>query len=168
MEFPDDDDSCTGRVSSLKNPNGRRVGSNPNPNPDHNPNPNPNEEEDEESDSDQERMENDVLDDVSFPDDNDEGDEEERNTISWGDVKKNQWFHVISTKDVTASYGPTKILTLRDREGKLYSTWSAKMINESIDDKMNRGGTLFIKSLGKKKTKSGKKKYYDIKYKLMQ
>ena len=107
--------------------------------------------------------------DVLFPDDNDEGDEEERSTvISWGEVKKNLWFHVISTKDVTASYGPTKILTLRDREGKLYSTWSAKMINESIDDKMNRGGTLFIKSLGKKKTKSGKKKYYDIKYKLMQ
>ena len=106
--------------------------------------------------------------DVLFPDDNDEGDEEERSTISWGDVKKNLWFHVISTKDVTTSYGPTKILTLRDREGELYSTWSTKMINESIDNKMKRGGTLFIKSLGKKKTKSGKKKYYDIKYKLMQ
>ena len=42
------------------------------------------------------------------------------------------------------------------------------MINESDDSKMKRVGTLYIKSLGKKKTKSGKKKYYDIKYKLMQ
>ena len=40
------------------------------------------------------------------------------------------------------------------------------MIYESIDIKMKRGGKLFIKSLGKKKTKYGKKKYYDIKYKL--
>ena len=107
--------------------------------------------------------------DVLFPDDNDEGDEEERSTvISWGGVKKNLWFRVISTKDVTTSYGATKILTLRDKEGELYSTWSTKMINESIDSKMKKGGTLFIKSLGKKKTKYSKKKYYDIKYKLMQ
>ena len=79
----------------------------------------------------------------------------------------NQWLHVISTKDVKTVYGLTKILTLRDREGTIVNSWSTKLINESIDAKMARGGTLFIQSLGKKKTKSGKKKSYDIKYKLM-
>lgn len=64
-------------------------------------------------------------------------------------------------------YGITKILTPRDREGKIFHAWSTKLINESIDAKMTKRGTLFIKSLGKKKTKSGKKKFYDIKYKSM-
>ena len=79
-----------------------------------------------------------------------------------------RWFNVISTKDVKTAFGPTKILTLRDRDGTLFNSWSTTLINQTIDTKMARGGTLFIKSLGKKKTKSGKKKFYDIKYKLMQ
>ncbi len=102
-----------------------------------------------------------------FPDDNDEGDEE-ASIKPWGEVAEHQWLHVVSTRNIMTMYGLTRVLTLRDRVGNLFDTWTTKLINESIDCKMARGGTLFIKSLGLKNTKSGKKKYYDIKYKLMQ
>ena len=46
-------------------------------------------------------------------------------------------------KRYQTQYGNTKLLTLRERGGKL--------INESIDEKIDRKRTRFIKSLGLKK-----------------
>lgn len=108
---------------------------------------------------------------VDFPDDNDAGDDEKA-VKNWGEVPKKKWFLVERVKDVKTTFGPTKKLTLKDRENVTIITWSTKMINETISDKMEEmgeGGSLFIKSIGKKRCEGAKKhlRYYQIKYKVV-
>ena len=90
---------------------------------------------------------------------------------SWGDLTERKWFLVVRMKDVTTGYGPTKVLTLRRNEQKEnFEVWSTKMINDSINEKWDEkgSGSLFVKSLGKKKSKSGSKKsYFMCKYKII-
>ena len=90
---------------------------------------------------------------------------------SWGDLTERKWFLVVRMKDVTTGYGPTKVLTLRRNGGQKenFEVWSTKMINDTINEKWDEkgSGSLFVKSLGKKKNKSGKKSYYMCKYKII-
>ena len=74
---------------------------------------------------------------------------------------------VASKRDIKTHYGNTKLLTLRERGGKKFKAWSTKLINESIDEKIERTGTLFIKLLGLKKPLKKGNSCYDIKYKLL-
>ena len=86
---------------------------------------------------------------------------------SWGDLAEKKWFLVVKIKDVTTGYGPNKLLTLRNRKKETCQVWSTKMINDTIDEKWYEkgSGSLFVKSLGKKKSLTGKK-YFNCKYKI--
>ena len=50
---------------------------------------------------------------LAFPEDVDDGNEEEE-VLNWGGLTKKTWFLVMDVKDVTTGFGPTKILTLKD------------------------------------------------------
>ena len=65
----------------------------------------------------------------------------------------------MAVTDVTTGFGPTKILTLKDRSGNTFKVWGSKALNEAIGDKWaEKGdGSLFVKCLGK-----SEKKFADI------
>ena len=51
---------------------------------------------------------------IQFPNEDDEGDELEKGT-KWKDVAVNKWYRIEDKKDVTSKFGPTTLLTMRDR-----------------------------------------------------
>ena len=82
----------------------------------------------------------------------------------------NEWYRIEIVKELNTKLGVTKLLTLRDREMNRFTVWPTKLILDSIDKKWNErrdNGSLFIRSLGKKKSKSSPFSYYDFKYKLV-
>ena len=91
---------------------------------------------------------------MAFPEDVDDGDEEEE-VLNWGVVMKQTWFLVMDVKDITTGFGPTKILTLINRNEKTFKVWGSKVLNEAIEDKwVGRGdGSLYLKCLGKSEKK---------------
>ena len=105
---------------------------------------------------------------IQFPDENDQGDELEKG-IKWKNLSVNTWFRIEDKKDVNSLYGPTNLLTLRDRDNTRYLVWATKLITESIDVKREEkhGGTMFIRSMGKKKSGTSAHSYYDFKYKIL-
>ena len=105
---------------------------------------------------------------IQFPNEDDEGDELEKGT-KWKDVHVNKWYRIEDKKDVTSKFGPTTLLTMRDRSNTRVLVWATKLITESIDSKWEEkeGVTLFIRSLGKKKSASSVHSYYDFKYKII-
>ena len=63
--------------------------------------------------SDNENTEGITNQEVAFPEDVEDGDEEEK-VLNWGGVMKQTWFLVMDVKDITTGFGPTKILTLKN------------------------------------------------------
>ena len=56
----------------------------------------------------------------------------------------------MDVKDITTGFGPTKILTLKNRNEKTFKVWGSKALNGAIEDKWaEKGdGSLFVKCLG--------------------
>ena len=77
------------------------------------------------------------VDDDEFPDDDDEGDEREK-AISWKDLPMHVWYRIEIKRDIKTSYGPTKLLTLRDRNNTRFLVWATSLITSF---KMGREGT---------------------------
>ena len=100
----------------------------------------------------------------AFPEDEEDGDVEEQ-VLNWGTVMKQTWFLVIDIKDVTTGFGPTKILTLKDRNQETLKVWGSKVLNGAIQDKwVGRGdGSLYVKCVGKSEKKGNN--YYIFKFK---
>ncbi len=103
-----------------------------------------------------------------FPDENDAGDEREKG-ISWKDLPIDIWYRIDVKRDVTTCYGPTNLLTLRDRNNTRFLVWTTSLITQTINAKWveKDAGTLFICSLGKKKSASTKFSFFDYKYKII-
>ena len=101
---------------------------------------------------------------MAFPEDVEDGDEEEK-VWNWGGVTKQTWFLVMDVKDITTGFGPTKILTLKNRNQETFKVWGSKALNGAIQDKwVGRGdGSLYVKCLGKSEKKGNN--YYIFKYK---
>ena len=78
-----------------------------------------------------------------------------REVLNWGSVTKKTWFLVMAVTDVTTGFGPTKILTLKDRSENTFKVWGSKALNGAIGDKwVEKGdGLLFVKCLGKNEKK---------------
>ena len=64
--------------------------------------------------------------------------------------------------------GEATILQLQSRTGNVVRVWSTKIIADSIQIKEREKGrlNLFIKSMGKKNSKKGKKFHYDFRLKI--
>ncbi len=103
-----------------------------------------------------------------FPDENDAGDEREKG-IGWKDLPIHIWYRIEVKRDVTTSYGPTNLLTLRDRHNTRFLVWTTSLITQTINEKWEEkgAGSLFICSLGKKKSASTRFSYFDFKYKIV-
>ena len=107
---------------------------------------------------------------VAFPDMDDEGDDDMEAAIRFKELKINEWYRIEIVKELNTKLGVTKLMTLRDKEMNRFTVWPTKLILDSIDKKWNeRGdnGSLFIRSMGKKESKSSPFSYYDFKYKLV-
>ena len=106
--------------------------------------------------------------DDEFPDDDDEGDEREK-AISWKDLPIHVWYRIEIKRDIKTSYGPTKLLTLRDRNNTRFLVWATSLITSSIDSKWEEKGPgkLFIFTMAKRKSGSSKFSYFDYKYKIL-
>ena len=107
---------------------------------------------------------------MAFPDADDEGDDDMEPAIRFKELAVNEWYRVEVVKELNTKFGLTKLLTLRDREMNRFTVWATKLILESIDMKWNErkdGGSLFLRPLGKKKSKSSPFSYYDFKYKVV-
>ena len=103
---------------------------------------------------------------VSFPDDDDEGDVENP-AIPWRDLPQHRWYLVQGVRNVKTKWGCSKLLDLKYANGECFTVWATSLIKVNIDSKWDRkaDAKLFIKSLGERKSSTGAFTYYNYKYK---
>ena len=115
---------------------------------------------------------------IIFPEDSEAGESihKEDKAIHWRELPQNVWFQISRQQDISTEKGILKILHLIQRDGTAYKVWTTIIISESIDKIRERDveeqehqphtAHLFIKSLGKKTSKSNPdRSYYDIQLK---
>ena len=99
---------------------------------------------------------------VTFPEFNEGGESaNRRRAIPWCDVPMYVYFKVLNTRKVAKwNKSMATILTLQRRGGSTFETWATSLIEKDIDEQMaeadKAGKCLFIKSLDKKTSKSGR------------
>ena len=113
-----------------------------------------------------------------FPDQAFPADEEaaaESEVIPWREVAQNTWLRIMHQQDVNMEYGAVKILHLLHRDGTACKAWSTTIISKEIDDLQRKReeqkkvenlppAYLYIKSLGKRASKSNPaRSYFDFK-----
>ena len=108
---------------------------------------------------------------VVFPDEDDEGDDDREPTMQIKDLPINLWYRVEDVQDFRTKFGPSKLLTLYDKEMKRFTVWATKVLLQSIDKKWKEiedgGGFLFLRPLGLKKSSTSSFSYYDFKFKVV-
>ena len=84
-----------------------------------------------------------------------------RRAIPWCDVPKYVYFKVFNTRKVAKrNKSMATILTLQRRDGSTFETWATSLMEKDIDEQLTEadkaGKCLFLKSLDKKTSKSGR------------
>ena len=115
----------------------------------------------------------------AFPDDGEvaaaEAHREEDKVVQWRDLPQNTWFRIVHQQNINTEYGIVKILHLLHRDDTVCKAWSTAIISKEIDDLQWKREEqkrvealppvhLYVKSLGKKASKSNPtRSYYNFK-----
>ena len=95
--------------------------------------------------------------------------------MSWRELPQNTWLRIMHQQDVNMEYGAVKILHLLHRDATTYKAWSTTIISKEIEDLQRKReeqkkvenlppAYLYIKSLGKRASKSNPtRSYYNFK-----
>ena len=117
---------------------------------------------------------------IDYPDKNDEGEtsfSEDEKPEDWRDLPTNEWFLITHQRSVLCENGMKKILNLKHQDSTIRKVWTTTIISSSIDEvQKNRSrlhqhpdrAHLFIKSLGKRLSKTNPDRvYFDFRLKYL-
>ena len=112
-----------------------------------------------------------------FPDDDEDGESPRKfgKAIHWRDLPQNQWFLISRQHVIASAEAQLKILQLTRRDSTVFDVWTTHIISQSIDQFRKKHlehsphlSELFIKSIGKKSSKSHPSRaYFDVQLKYM-
>ena len=81
---------------------------------------------------------------------------EQKEIISWKEVPIGKIYAIESMEKMDTKEGPATVVNLEDKEGKSLKAFATSVLAKDLEEK---NGKLFIKSLGLKESKNGRKYY---------